>query len=154
MTGISYKATIDDADIRDKLERLLDRMENREGFFKNVGEHLLNSVRDNFENERGPDGAGWQRLSPVTIAKRLHDHGDAPLTILRVSGGLIGSINYAADTNAVRVGTAEVYAAIQHFGGKAGRNRKVTIPARPYLGMSADDQEAIVEIAEDWLALE
>lgn len=154
MTGISYKVSIDDADMRGKVGELIDRMENREGFFKNVGEHLLTSVASNFENESSPDGAPWQRLSPVTIGVRLRRHGNAPLTILRVSGGLAGSINYEADNDAVRVGTAKVYGAIQHLGGKAGRNLKVTIPARPFLGMSADDQVAILEIAEDWLAVE
>lgn len=154
MTGISYKATIDDADMRGKVEELIGRMTNREGFFKNVGEHLLTSVSDNFDGEHSPDGTPWQRLSPVTIGLRLQRHGNAPLTILRVSGGLAGSINYEADNDAVRVGSAKVQAAVQHFGGEAGRNKKVTIPARPYLGMSADDADAIFEIAEDWLAVE
>jgi len=153
MSGISYKLTIDDTAMRASLDTLMDRMANRQGFFKNVGEHLLNSVHDNFAAERAPDGTPWQPLSPVTIAARQR-HGDAPLSILRVTGGLVGSINYAADSDAVRVGTAKVYAAIHHFGGQAGRGGKVTIPARPYLGMSADDQEAILELAEGWLTVE
>jgi len=153
MTGISYKLIVDDAGMRANLDRLMNRMANRQGFFKNVGEHLLNSVHDNFETERAPDGMPWQPLSPVTITARQR-HSDTPLSILRVTGGLVGSINYAADNDAVRVGTAKVYAAIHHFGGQAGRGGKVTIPARPYLGMSADDQEAIVELAEDWLTVE
>jgi len=153
MTGISYKLTIDDAGMRASLDSLMGRMRNRQGFFRNVGEHLLNSVRDNFEAESAPDGTPWQPLSPVTIAAR-QSRGLAPHPILRVTGGLVGSINYAADNGAVRVGTAKVYAAIHHFGGQAGRGGKVTIPARPYLGMSADDQAAIMELAEEWLTVE
>lgn len=154
MTGISYTVTIDDADLRKKTGELIDRMKNREGFYKNVGEYLLPSIQDNFEGEHAPDGTRWKGLSGVTIAKRLQDHGNAPLTILRVSGGLVGSINYEPGSDALRIGTSKVQAAILHFGGKAGRNHKVTIPARPYLGISAENERGIFEIAEDWLTVE
>lgn len=155
MTGISYTATIDDADMAAKLEALMDRMENREGFFKNVGEHLLVSVAENFENEQSPQGDPWQRLSPVTLGRRLKQYGNAPVTILRASGALAGSINYRPSNDDVRVGSGLVYAAIQHHGGDSkGYMKGAVIPARPYLGMSAEDEEAVVEIAEDWLAVE
>lgn len=36
---------------------------------------------------------------------------------------------------------------------KAGRGRKVTIPARPYLGVNADDRRMIGEILTDHLAM-
>ncbi len=54
MTGISYKATIDDKDMRAKLGELIDRMENRQGFFKNVGEHLMTALGERFDNEEAP----------------------------------------------------------------------------------------------------
>ncbi|MCA1492713.1 phage virion morphogenesis protein [Ensifer sp. NBAIM29] len=150
MSGISYKARLEDAAARAQLQSLIDRMENREGFLKNVGEHLLNSVRDNFESESGPDGEKWQPLSPVTIALReRRGIGRAP--ILRVSGRLVGSYNYRASNDDVRIGSSLVYAAIQHFGGEAGHGRKGKIPARPHLGISSADQEIILKIAEEWI---
>ena len=36
-----------------------------------------------------------------------------------------------------------VYAAIQQLGGQAGKNKKVNIPARPYLKFSEDDYNEI-----------
>ncbi|MES8537205.1 phage virion morphogenesis protein, partial [Cutibacterium acnes] len=51
------------------------------------------------------------------------------------------------------VGTNRVYARIHQLGGKAGRNRKVTIPARPFLGINADDRQMIGEILNDHLAM-
>lgn len=154
MTGISYKTTINDADMREKLAELIGRMENARGFYKNVGDHLLNSVGENFENETAPDGTRWKTLSAVTRDLRARKYGNAPVTILRASGALRGSINAAASDTDVRIGSALPYAAIHQLGGEAGRNRKVTIPARPYLGLSSEDETEIFAIAEDWLEVE
>jgi len=90
---------------------------------------------------------------------------------------LAGSINYIASDDEVRVGSPKVYAAIHQLGGTidkqagsrymvgrrfAKRDKEggkdvaikahaITIPARPYIGISAADQEAILEQAEDFL---
>ncbi len=150
MSGISYKATVKDADMRAGLAALINRMENKQGFYKNVGEHLLNSVGDNFDNEESPDGEKWTPLSPVTVMRReKQGHGSTP--ILRVSGALRGSINIAASDDDVRVGTAKVYGAMMHFGGESKGYMKATIPARPYLGIGADDEVEIFAVAEAWL---
>lgn len=154
MTGISYKARIDDADMREKLTQLIHRMQRPEGFYKNIGEHLLNSVKDNFETETAPDGAPWRALSEATRDLRSEKFGNAPVTILRASGDLMNSINMLASDSDVRIGSALIYAAIHQLGGEAGRGNKVTIPARPYLGMSAADEEEVVAIAEEWLVVE
>lgn len=154
MTGISYKATIDDADMREKLAALIGKMQRSEGFYKNVGEHLLNSVKDNFENESAPDGTRWKTLSSATRDQRSKKYGNAPVTILRASGDLMNSINMQASNDDARIGSSLVYAAIHQLGGDAGRGKKVIIPARPYLGLSSGDEEEIFAIAEDWLAVE
>ena len=45
----------------------------------------------------------------------------------------------------------ENYAAIQNFGGKAGRGRKVSIPARPFLVIQDEDWREIGEELENFL---
>lgn len=45
-----------------------------------------------------------------------------------------------ADANSVTVGNSMIYAAIQQFGGQAGRGKKVTIPARPFLPVTASGE--------------
>jgi phage gpG-like protein len=75
------------------------------GFYKNVGERLLESVDDNFDNESAPDGTRWTPLSPVTRDRRSKANGNAPMTILRASGHLKESINYKASDTEVRIGT-------------------------------------------------
>lgn len=77
------------------------------------------------------------------------------------SGTLARSIDYSVSGDAAIVGSGLVYAAIHQFGGtivpkKAKRlvfrlgnrtvfARKVTLPARPYLGLSATDREDIID---------
>lgn len=92
---------------------------------------------------------------------------------------LAGSISHEASDDGVRVGSPIPYAAIHQLGGtiekpagtgwKAGRRfakrseapegrdvaipaHRITIPARPYLGVSAADQEEIFDAAEYWLS--
>ncbi|MCM2431963.1 phage virion morphogenesis protein [Agrobacterium rosae] len=154
MSGVSFQVTLDDETARLKLIDLVERMDNPRGFYKNVGELLLNSVGDNFDNERGPDGRRWVPLSPVTRELRQRKYGNSPLTILRVTGALRGSYNYVASDDDVRIGTSKIQAALLHFGGQAGRNRKVTVPARPQVGVSSDDEREIGRMAEDWLSQE
>lgn len=68
-------------------------MKNPEGFTK-ISANMCSAARtENFENEQDTDGQPWARLSPVTVGQRLARNGNAPLTILRVSGRLAGSCN-------------------------------------------------------------
>ena len=95
-----------------------------------------------------------------------------------VSGSsLAGSINAVFSDDEVRVGSPVKYAAIHQLGGTiekqagsrymvgrrfAKRDKEggadvaikahtITIPARPYIGISAADQGGILEQAQDWL---
>ena len=58
---------------------------------------------------------------------------------------LMNSITSYYDNNIAMVGTNEPYAAIHQFGGKAGRGRKVDIPARPFLVLTPQDEDDILE---------
>ena len=58
---------------------------------------------------------------------------------------LMNSITSYYDNNVEEVGTNEPYAAIHQFGGKAGRGRKVDIPARPFLVLTPQDEDDILE---------
>ncbi len=59
---------------------------------------------------------------------------------------LYDSYVYQLPTDGVEIGSAKVYAAIHHFGGKAGRGHKTNITARPVLGVSAKQERAIGEM--------
>lgn len=58
---------------------------------------------------------------------------------------LMNSITSYYDNSIAMVGTNEPYAAIHQFGGKAGRGQKVDIPARPFLVLTPQDEDDILE---------
>ena len=64
---------------------------------------------------------------------------------LNDTGALRQSIDELSDNDTALVGTNMVYAAIHQFGGWAGRNRKVYIPARPFLQLTNDDKNDLMD---------
>lgn len=155
MTGVRMEFSFNDralsADLRDRMRRL----ENKAPLLKSIGEEMLPRINKRFKEERGPDGKGWARLSPRTIEARLKRYGNSPLTVLRMRGHLAGSINYQVQGSSLKIGTGDevsAYAGIHQFGGKAGRGKKVTITARPYLGFADDDMDVIEDEAAAFLA--
>ena len=51
------------------------------------------------------------------------------------------------------IGSNNVYAAIHQLGGQAGKNKKTTIPARPYLKLTDDNIEEIIEQTKRYLEI-
>jgi phage virion morphogenesis protein len=87
---------------------------------------MADSVEENFEGQGRPK---WRSLAASTVRQRSKE-GSWPGKILQRSGSLAQSVTRHSDATSATVGTNKNYAAIQHFGGQAGRSRKVTIPAR------------------------
>ncbi len=54
------------------------------------------------------------------------------------------SITSRAGTDFARIGSNKKYAAIHHLGGQAGRGKKLTLPARPYLPISGKANSDVV----------
>ena len=99
-----------------------------------VGNAAKNISKRSFNEQQSPFNEAWQALSPVTLRKKK---GSLKLV---ESGHLQRSIATSTKLGkvekAVSIGSNLEYAAIHQFGGRAGRNRKVTIPARPYLPLN------------------
>ena len=99
-----------------------------------VGNSAKNISKRSFNEQQSPFNEAWQALSPVTLQKKK---GSLKLV---ESGHLQRSIRTSTKLGkvekAVSIGSNLEYAAIHQFGGRAGRNRKVTIPARPYLPLN------------------
>jgi phage virion morphogenesis protein len=66
-------------------------------------------------------------------------------------GELVSSVSSKYDDNSAIVGTNKVYAAIHQFGGKAGRNKKVEVSARPYLKLENSDLNDIKTSVQKYL---
>ncbi len=122
---------------------------------KKVGEAMVSSTIQRFNEQRAPDGTAWQRHAAVTVAPRAKDYRKngqlrkgirermEARKILIDSARLRNSIAAKAEGSKVHVGTNVKYARIHQKGGMAGRGKKVKIPARPFLGVSSGDKITI-----------
>ena len=123
-----------------------------------IGEDLLDSTRERFKTSTAPDGSVWPELSEKTVLARMNKTGKGlrsgtgtkPLVD---TGQLSSTIRYQiADGGAsVVIGTNRSFGAynssIHQYGtSRAGRKRNVTIPARPFLGLSAEDERTVLDI--------
>jgi phage virion morphogenesis protein len=137
---MQIKFTINDFEVRKRLTALAAQGHSLRPLMQDIGEEVRRIVEKNFEAGGRPE-----RWKPSARSKR---DGGKPLTD---KGTLRRSMTVDADSKSVRVGTNVIYAGIHQFGGKAGRGRKVNIPARPFLVISDADQSRIEKIAEDYL---
>jgi len=124
-----------------------------------IGALLETSTRDRIEDTNvSPDGVAWPR------SFRAEQDGGKTLF---ASGRLAASIQSVPGRRQVEVGTNLIYAGIHQAGGdivpKSGKALafglpdggfavvgKVTIPARPYLGVSDVDATEITALAVDY----
>ena len=132
--------TLNDAEIQAELKQLAAKLTDLTPFFKDVGETLLNSTRERFRRQTAPDGTPWAALSPAYAARKKRNKNK----ILTLWGHLRGTLVKQADQDSLRIGTPLVYGATHQFGRGA-------IPARPFLGLSEDDRQALLDALNDYL---
>lgn len=160
--GLSIGIEIDDQGIQNMLSLLQDRMKGMTPAFKNIGEYMVRERETLFKEERSPDGTPWAPLAESTKysifrkkkrSKKAFLRAITNKKILTQDHHLRRTV-YAAGADQVVIGPDKIskaYAAIHQFGGKAGRGKKVTIPARPHLGVNAENKKEFIEIIRDHL---
>lgn len=122
------------------MEQLAEKTSDLRPLMRNIAGIMADSVEENFEQQGRPK---WEGLKKSTIEQRVK-RGYWPGKILQMRGELAASITSYYDENSAIIGTNKVYAAIHQFGGKAGRNKKVEIPARPYLKLGDEENAEIL----------
>ena len=144
MAGVSL--TFDASDYRGVVTRLNEwaRSATMGSLYASLGAELESQTRRRIEDERtDPEGNPWKEWSPRYALTRHANHN-----LLQNEGKLVDSFNALAEDHQVQVGTILPYGAIHQFGGEAvGMN----IPARPYLGVSAENADDLLLVAEDWI---
>lgn len=130
---------IDDRQVQAALTKLQQRSSDMSMAMRQIAGHLETKTQQAFSKQ----GPGWKALAAATLRNRAKKGQQGQ--ILRVTSGaagLEGSIKSGYGSNYAFVGAgsgkSKAYAAIHQFGGMAGRGRKVKIPARPFLPMTAD----------------
>ncbi len=128
---------IDNKEIEKHLLKLADKTKSLRPLMKNIAGIFSYSTEENFKEEGRPK---WKDLAEITKKKR-EKKGKWPGPILQVEGQLASSVS----TYYATIGSNLPYAAIHQLGGQAGKNKKVTIPARPYLHLDSSDIEEIID---------
>lgn len=139
---------IDNKAVNEKLLELAKRGENLRPLMKNIAGVFAYSTEENFKEEGRPDK--WTDLAESTKKQRSKKR-KWPGQILQVEGKLAASINTFYDSDSAVIGSNLDYAAIHQLGGKAGRNKKEKIPARPYLQLTDEDYNEILYSAKEYL---
>lgn len=170
----AINVTFDSAPVLARLEEIARQVDNMRPAYAAIGEALAESTKQRFSNSTGPDGKRWAPNAPATVlAKlgeisgaytkkgRLSKKGAAAVMSQRPlvdSGILQDTITWQADSTGVEIGTNRFSnddpegggwtggAAVHQFGSKNGK-----IPARPFLGLSADDERTVLDILSEHL---
>lgn len=158
------------------LDRLSAALDDMTPLFQEIGEILLTSTKDRFKKGEAPDGSKWAPKSPATLA--AYAARKDPIDIRPLFGPtrrLSSEISVRSWATGAEIGSSLVYAAVQQFGAakgsmgaRMGRTRPSEkrpksqdyfmtipwddIPARPFLGISAQDQTYVLEAVDEWLA--
>jgi len=155
--------------IERSLAGLVTKFGDIEPLMTDIGVYLESATIERFDNETAPDGSRW---TPSARAKR--DSGKT----LTDTAQLRSSITSEASGSSVAVGTNKIYARIHQLGFDGtiqvkghkrtiheafGRSLKAPVtfdvdpferllnmPARPFLGLSAEDETEILAQVEDY----
>ena len=155
MSSVSVKV---DGDVQRLMQRLgrIAGMD-KAGINNAIAEGLRTSTIERFQAEKSPEGKKWKQ------SIRAREEGGKTLT---KSTALRSSIRSDSSADGLAIWTNDIRAATHQFGDtriiKAKRKKalrfrvngrwvskkevKVTIPARPFLGVSEEDEEEIKEL--------
>ncbi|WP_086733813.1 phage virion morphogenesis protein [Erythrobacter colymbi] len=143
------------------LTRIVAGFEDSEPLMEIFGGYLESSTIERFDTETAVDGSAWDK------SVRAKEEGGQTLTD---SSQLRSSIHAEPAKGSVRWGSNLIYARIQNDGGviraKGGGKLRfklpgglgfrsvdqVTIPARTFLGINAEDEAELLALAEDYAA--
>ncbi len=158
MSSISIRLEGEMDSLLKKLEAMADI--DKAGIMAAMAETLRTSTVERFNTQTSPTGDRW------TPSVRAGSEGGKTLT---KSAVLKNSINTQSDNTGAAIGTNTVYAATHQFGHertirakKSGYLRfkisgrwvsvpsvRVNIPARPFLGISKEDENEIKALVDD-----
>lgn len=143
-----------DDGIASLLSKIVLSSQKKQQMLDRIGSAMVASTRGRFAREQSPLGAPWKKSN-----RALFDGGKT----LQDSGRLYASIRHIVSGDSVDWGTDVFYGEVHHFGriiraknapflrfrtpnGGFAQVKQVVIPARPWLGVSADDKARINQI--------
>lgn len=152
---MNFESKVEDREVLGALQRLIALGNNPAPALREIAALGKSSTRLRFRTETGPDGQRWKQSLRAQIA------GGRTLT---KDGHLAGSISANHGKDFAEWGVNRIYAAIHQFGGVIRAKGKalafaipgggfavvkaVRMPARPFLGVSADDSRDILDVIQ------
>lgn len=157
-----------DENLTAALTQLMAATEDCRPAMESIAEYLVESTRRRFDKGESPEGVRWAAKSPVTLARSIASGNGADTRPLHQSLTMVSTLFHSAGSDYVEVSSGVLQAAVMQFGAKKGQfgaysgiNKKGhpysgvapwgDIPARPYLGLSQEDQGNIVTLLADYL---
>lgn len=153
---------LDTLRVSEVLTRLAAGARNPAPLYKAIGEDLVQSTRERFATSTAPDGSRWAPNTQATFLAhlarfsgtarkdgRLSAKGSGVVMgkkpLVGESHQLATQIYYNITAGGLEVGSPMEYAAMQQFGGKKAEFPHLwgDIPARPFLGLSRQDEDTI-----------
>jgi phage virion morphogenesis protein len=156
---VQLRFRIEDAAAQSGLAALARASGDMTDLMDDIGRRLVSETDRRFETETAPDGTSWKP------SRRAIETGGQTLTD---KGRLRDSISHQVGPRSVAIGTNLIYAAVHQAGatirptsakalkfrlpnGAFVTTKEVTIPARPFIGISDEGEAAIGELTLAWL---
>lgn len=158
MFGVQFNAGRSRQAIREAMAQLDDMTP----LFDDIAEYMLDATRQRFIKGVAPDGTAWapKRQSTLDRYRRL-GYGALTRPLIGPGKALSRQIQRLVNKDGVVIGSSLIYSEVQQSGAVKGalgtdrRGRPIpwgNIPARTWLGISRDDETAIVRITEAYVA--
>lgn len=172
---MSIEVKIVDDNVDEKLQAIIDVGESLRPLLKQIGEYLVLSTKERFKTATAPDGKPWEENSETALKNHLRKYkssfkrgkltksgqkrADNKRLLVGESKQLSTLIFYEAERYAVAVGSPVEYSAVHQFGAKRGEFGQTkhgvplpfnNIPARPFLGLSAEDKKEILHLIDEY----
>jgi len=158
MISIELEAT----EARAAIRRAIETLQDMTPVYTDIGEYLLTAHRERFAKGVDPDGKPWAAKSAKTLERyKRRGYGSLGRPLIGPSKALSRQIVRFVSKDGVVIGSAQVYSGVMQDGaaegafGKTKRGQPIpfgAIPARRWLGLSAENEREIVNIVEEHLA--
>lgn len=146
---------------RDAIRKALAQLKDMTPLYRDIVEYMIEATRSRFRTGTAPDGTKWAKKRQSTLDRyKARGYGNLNRALIgpgrRLSREIIGQVTPGGAV----IGSALIYSQVMQDGARKGafgndrRGRPIpwgNIPARVWLGLSKADDQAIVEIVEDYL---
>lgn len=153
---------IDDEQALRALQRAAESGRDLSPLMSDIAGVIEDAIERAFQTQSDPEtGEPWAPLAESTKSARRRRGGSEPFAILQDSSSLVQSIGSESSATEAAAGVAEIYGTTHQFGaekGEFGATRHGVsipwgdIPARPFLGLSDEDETEILDLVSTYLS--